>query len=141
MKTFDELLASKSDAELGAMVRDRYARLSEAKDMGLCDHPVHQWNADNKVLRAHRVAKDAAGSGLGARELEENDQPGAQDDPPPTLGTPRPPVREGDSLAAHDAAIAVDGVIPGLSRIRGPYTHHDTRVVDEDGIVQPRGRK
>jgi hypothetical protein len=138
------MLDSKSDAELGAMMRDRFTRLAEAKDMGLCDeHPVHQFNRDNAVLRAHRVAKDAAGSGLGARTLEETDDPRPQtatDDPPPTPSTPRPPVREGGSVAAHDAAIALDAVIPGLNRIRGPYTHTDTRVVDEDRIVQPRGR-
>jgi hypothetical protein len=48
-------------------------------------------------------ARDAAGSGLGARELEENDQPNA-DDPPPTPGTPRPPERNGGRLNAQDRA-------------------------------------
>jgi hypothetical protein len=72
-----------------------------------------------------RRAKDAAGSGLGARELEETDQPGAQDDPEHTPGTPLPPERNGQS--------AMDAAIPGYSRLGHG---RDTRVVDEDLIVQ-----
>ena len=118
---FSEMLDSKNDAELGAMVRDRYERLSEAHDQGLTDtHPATQWNADNKVLRAHRAAKDAAGSGLGARELEERDQPRAQDDPPPTPGTPPNPQRNGAALAAHDRRLAADASLEDLAiRQRG----------------------
>jgi hypothetical protein len=135
------MLDSKSDAELGAMVRDRYERLMDAHAGGLSDeHPVAQWNNDNLTLRAHRAAKDAAGSGLGARELEERDQPRPQtatDDPTPhTTGTPPNPQRPGAELAAHDAAVRA--AIPGLDRLRGPFTHHDKRVVDDDLIVQSR---
>jgi hypothetical protein len=141
MRSFKEVLDSMDNAVLGAKVRDRYERLMEAHSMGLTEtHPAAQWNADNAVLRAHRVAKDAAGSGLGARELEEND--GAQDDPP------QPPARPGAALAAHDsleelrirqrgganvegelhlarirradpaAARAMNAAIPGLDRLR-----------------------
>ena len=74
-----------------------------------------------------RRAKDAAGSGLGARELEETDQPRAQDDPDHIPGTPLPPERKGSSIAALDAAI------PGYSRLGHG---RDTRVVDDDLIVQ-----
>lgn len=74
-----------------------------------------------------RRAKDAAGSGLGARELEEIDQPKAQDDPPPTPGTPRPD-RNGASVAALDA------IIPGYNRLL--HRNRDTREVDESGIVR-----
>lgn len=107
MKSFKEMLDSKNDAELGAMCRDRYERLIDAHGAGIADeHPVATWNADNVTLRAHRAAKDAAGSGLGARELEENDQPGAQDDPPErTPGTPPNPQRPGAALAAHDSVL------------------------------------
>src|SRR5262249_8880 len=97
-----------------------------AHSMGLCDEAPHeQWNAQNKILRDHKVAKDAAGSGLGARELEERDQPGTQDDPPPTPGTPRAPERR---------APALDSIIPGYSRLL--HSNRDVRVVDEDRIVQ-----
>ena len=66
--------------------------------------------------------KDAAGSGLGARELEENDQPRTQDDPPPTPGTPRPPERGGptvdhDPVARAEQSIARDVALEDL-RIR-----------------------
>ncbi len=105
MKTFREMLDSTSDADLGAKMRDRYERLMEAHSMGLTDtHPAGQWNADNATLRQHRVTKDAAGSGLGARELEEKD--GAEDDTNPTgANPPRAPERSGGALAAHDAAM------------------------------------
>lgn len=98
-----EMLNSLSDAELGAKVRDRYARLIEAHDMGLSDeHPAEGWNAQNKVLRDHKVAKDAQGSGLGARELEPTDR--AEDDTNPTgANPPRAPERPGAALAAHDS--------------------------------------
>jgi hypothetical protein len=111
---FSDMLASKSDAELGAMMRDRFARLAEARDMGLTDtHPVEQFNADNKVLRAHRVAKDAGGSGLGAKTLEEANDPPSQDDPPHTPGTPGAPSRMSENelrreYAAADRRMAAD---------------------------------
>jgi hypothetical protein len=74
---FSELLASKNDTDLGALMRDRYTRLMAAHKQGLTDTPPGaQYNADTAVLRAHRAAgEDAAGSGLGARELEEADKP------------------------------------------------------------------
>jgi len=127
-----EMFASKSDAELGAMFRDRHTRLMDAHSMGLSDEAPHEtWNAQNKILRDHKISKDAAGSGLGARELEERDQPnGAQDDPPPTPGTPRSPER---------SAAAMDAVIPGYSRLL--HRNNDSRVVDEDRVVQPRRRR
>ena len=104
MQSLKEMLDSMNDAELGAKMRDRYERLLEAHEMGLSDeHPATQYNADNAILRAHRVAKDAQGSGLGARELEERDQPSAQDDPPRTSQTPQPPARSGAATAAHDS--------------------------------------
>ncbi|MGH8299336.1 MAG: hypothetical protein ACRET5_10360 [Steroidobacteraceae bacterium] len=106
MQSFKEMLDSMNDAELGAKMRDRYGRLVEAHDMGLSDeHPADAWNSQNKILRDHKVAKDAAGSGLGARELEETDQPRAQDDPARTSQTPQAPARPGASTAAHDAAM------------------------------------
>jgi hypothetical protein len=128
------------EAGWGKVLCDRWDRLQKLVDDGTLEqHPlIDSWNDHSKLLRDARRAKDAAGSGLGARELEENDQPGAQDDPPPTPGTPVPE-RSGATLAAHDAAMRA--AIPGLDRLRGPYSHHDTRVVDEDGIVQPRGRR
>src|SRR6185437_10439227 len=56
-------------------------------------------------------ARDAAGSGLGARELEETDQPRAQDDPERTPGTPRAPERNGGRLTAQDRAAVRDAGI------------------------------
>lgn len=123
MRSFREMLDSCSDEELGAKVRDRYARMIEATDMGIegAEHPATSWNNMNTVLKAHAVAKDA---------LEESDQPAAQDDPPPTPGTPRSPER---------GAPALDSVIPGYGRILAQ--NRDKRVIDDDMIVQstPRG--
>jgi hypothetical protein len=110
-----QILDSKDDTELGAMMRDRFTRLLEAHSMGLGDEPpAASWNAHNKILRDHKVAKDAAGSGLGSRELEENDHSdGAQDDDDPTgPNPPRAPERKGKSVAAHDS-LALE-----LARIR-----------------------
>ncbi len=123
---FSEMIDSKNDAELGAMMRDRFTRLMDAHSQGLTDtHPSAQYNSDTAVLRAHRAAKDASGSGLGARELEETDQPGAQDDPPPTSGSAGVPQRGAPTL---------DAAIPGYGRLL--HGNRDTRVVDADGIVQ-----
>ena len=132
MATLKSFIDSQSDEQLGSYMRDRYDRLHDAYDMGLCDeHPGSGWNAQNKILRDHKVTKDAAGSGLGARELEERDQPnGAQDDPPPTPGTPRAPER---------SASAMDAIIPGYSRLL--HRNNESRVVDDDRIVQPRRRR
>ena len=128
MRSFKDMLSSMDDAALGSMCRDRYERLMDAHSMGLGDHPAEGWNATNKILRDHKVARDAAGSGLGARELEETDQPKAQDDPPPTSGTPAPPKRGAPTL---------DSAIPGYGRLL--HRNRDTRVVDDDLIVQSRG--
>lgn len=161
---FSQMLADKSDAELGAMLRDRLTRLMEAHSMGLSDEAPHEsWNRDNQTLRQHRVAKDAAGSGLGSRELEETDQPGAQDDPGEFPGKPPNPQRNGASLAGdlaleearirqsgsanleaelHLARIrrsdpaavrALSRTIPGYDRILPQ--NRGKHVVDDDGIV------
>lgn len=90
-RTFQDMLASTSDAALGALMRDRLTRALAAHDAGFGEHPAKAWNLQNDALKAHRAAKDAAGSGLGSRELEEGDQPKAQDNPPETPGTPRAP--------------------------------------------------
>lgn len=112
-------LSEMTDDELGAMVRDRFQRLSEAHDAGLTDvHPRDQWNSENRVLAAHRATLDGSGSGLGSRNLEPTDQPEAQDDPPPTSGTPRPPARNGGSLAADAALAALKRAVPGYGRLR-----------------------
>jgi len=126
-KTLDDF----SDAELGALVRERFEKLAEAHAAGFGDeHPADAWNRDSKILRDHRLSTDAPlpGNTASAKEIELTDHPDAQDDPPPTAGTPRPPARPGGGLAAHDRAIAA--VIPGLDRL-----YRDTRVVDEDNIV------
>lgn len=104
-RSLKDTLDSMNDAELGAKMRDRYERLIEAHDMGITDtHPATQYNADNAVLRAHRVAKDTQGSGLGARELEPTDRPVGQDDTNPSgANPPRAPERPGAALAAHDS--------------------------------------
>jgi hypothetical protein len=144
MRTFQDMLDCTSDAELGRVVRDRFTRMTDAAARRIegAQHPSAQWNADNKTLRDHaRAARDAAGSGLGARELEERDQPRPQtatDDPTPhTPGTPPNPQRPGASLAAHDTAVRA--AIPGYDRILAQ--NRDKRIVDEDGIVvsAPRG--
>jgi hypothetical protein len=127
---FSQMIESKSDAELGAVMRDRYTRLMDAASMGLCDHPVHAYNADNAILRQHRVSKDAAGSGLGSRELEETDQPRAQDDDDPMAGAN--PSSPGGSRAG--GTTTMDSTIPGYDRILS--WNRDKRVVDEDLIVQ-----
>jgi hypothetical protein len=96
-----------SDETWGKMLQSRWDDLQSLVDAGVLDeHPLKAtWNDHSKILRDAR--RDAANSGLGPRELEENDQPGAQaqDDPPPTPGTPNPPDRPGGSLAAQDAAL------------------------------------
>ncbi len=167
MATLKSFIDSKSDEQLGSYMRDRYDRLHDAYDMGLCDeHPGVAWNESNKILRDHKVAKDAAGSGLGARELEERDQPnGAQDDPGEFPGKPSNPQRNGGSLAGdlaleesrirQSGCADVEGALH-LARIRRsdpaavramskaivgydrilPH-NRDKRVVDDDGIVQP----
>lgn len=109
MRSFKETLDSMNDAELGAKFRDRYERLMEAYAMGLSDEPPSvQYNADNAILRAHRVAKDAQGngSGLGARKLEPTDR--AEDDTNPSgANPPRAPEREGANVA-RDRRLAAD---------------------------------
>jgi hypothetical protein len=186
-----------SKDEWGKILADRWDRLDELHKSGAIEsHPLKDgWNADSKVLRA---ARDAAGSGLGARELEERDH-GADEDPEdPTASTagmddddslecadpstpggnrakgktakdrddnmlknPRGATEEaieelrirGSAPADLEGALhlarvkrinpsavrAMDALIPGFNRIdrRG-----DTRIVDEDGIVQspPRSR-
>jgi hypothetical protein len=106
MRTFQDMLDTTSDAELGRTVRDRLTRLMDAHTRGVTDeHPAARWNSENEVLRDHyRATRDEANSGLGPRELEEQDQPGAQDDPPEhTPGTPPAPERNGEELAADHA--------------------------------------
>lgn len=128
---FEDMIGSKSDAELGSMMRDRFRRLIEARDAGLTDkHPVEQWNADNRVLRAHRAAQDTG--------LDPGDQPStapvggeAQDDPNEALregvthGVTGGP-RGGAALStAQDRAIAARirnieataALIPGYRRL------------------------
>src|SRR5579862_7346002 len=86
--TFNDL----SDAELGRLLRSRYDRLCQAHDMGLSDqHPSERWAEDTEVLKAHRAACDEGG-GLGPVL---NMKRGAQDNPPATPGTPKPPAQDG----------------------------------------------
>lgn len=129
-KSLDEF----SDAELGALVRDRFEKLAEAHEAGFGDtHPADAWNRDSKVLRDHRLSRDGMpGNVASSKEIELTDHPRAQDDPPPTPGTPRPE-RPGGSLAAQDAALRA--AIPGIDRL-GLGHGRDFRRVDEDGIVQ-----
>lgn len=164
--TLKSFFDSKSDEQLGSYMRDRYERLHDAYDMGIegAEHPGTGWNAQNKVLRDHKISKDAAGSGLGSRELEENDKPNG-DDPGEFPGKPSNPQRNGGSLAGdlaleesrirqsgcadvegalHLARIrrsdpaavrALSKLIPAYDRILPQ--NRDKRVVDDDGIVQP----
>jgi hypothetical protein len=119
MPTFKEIIDSKDDAELGAMMRSRFERLIDAHKSGMTDtHPSVRYNEDNAVLRAHRAATDGSGSGLGARELEEKDKPNG-DDPPSTSGSAGVPQRNGASVAQDRAAIAeLRRAVPGYGRLR-----------------------
>jgi hypothetical protein len=124
--------------EWGQILADRWDRLDGLHKAGVIDeHPGKAgWNADSAVLRR---ARDGAGSGLGARELEENDQPKAQDDDNPTgANPPRAPERNGAALAAHDSGLkaALNEAIPGLDRVGLPGRDGRTGVVDSDLIVQ-----
>jgi hypothetical protein len=62
--------------------------------------------------------EDGAGSGLGAKTLEENDQPVKQDDPAEFPGKPANPVTNGNQLVgAKDSALSLDKRSKGLKHI------------------------
>jgi hypothetical protein len=86
-----------TDAELGACYRSRYDRLCAAHDMGLDDgpHPSERWAADTEILKAHRAATANDEGGLGPVEIQNKAKRSAQDNPPPTPNTPKPPVQDG----------------------------------------------
>jgi hypothetical protein len=78
-------------------------------------------------VRKYRATRDAAGSGIGARELEEGDDPPNQDDPSHTPGTPEPPRRmtqaeyEAEFHAsdrAPDTVAAMSIAIPNYQRLK-----------------------
>jgi hypothetical protein len=87
-------LSEMSDQQIGAMVRKRAADHEQLFRDGHIESRPHEvlngWRAD--VADARRERDSATG------ELERNDQP-AEDNPPPTPGTPRPPVAELDKPA------------------------------------------
>jgi hypothetical protein len=99
------------DAELGEM-----ESLSDAELGGLV----------RDGFKRLRAARDASGNVASSKEIELTDH--TADDPPPTPGTPRPPARNGEAIQS-----AMDAAIPGYSRLGHG---RDTRVVDEDRIVQ-----
>ncbi len=111
-------LSEMSDAELGAMCRDRDARLAEAYDMGLTDeHPATRWNADNKILRDHAAAKARDSSSSTSQSLPGNvgEAKEIMDEERETEGSPAKQ-RQGElevdrRRAAHDRAIAEDNAI------------------------------
>ena len=126
------------DAGWGRVLQDRWDRLQQLVDSGTLEtHPlIDGWNEHSKLLRDAQRAKDAGGSGLGARELLEANKPRpqtAQDDP---LGS-----AESSPPGGHreKGKTAMDSLIPGYSRLL--HANRDTRVVDENRIVQspPRG--
>ena len=93
MAKFADMLESYTDEELGAKMRDRFTRLTDAHAKGIADeHPYAQWNRENATLRAHRAAND---NGL------EGADPSTPSKGGPSASTLETPA----SRATHDAAL------------------------------------
>jgi hypothetical protein len=72
-------ISEMNDMDAAAVLLKSYRAACDCHD-GESIHPAVQVNGWIRAARDAR-AKDAAGSGLGARELEERDQPKAGDEP------------------------------------------------------------
>jgi hypothetical protein len=119
-----------SDAELGAIVRDRFERLAKAHADGLTDtHPRDAWNADNAVLRGGQDDNSGLGPKDNVRRGSPSEEEGATDDVQPSEAVTggrapnKKPTMDGALSAAIDRATGprrahpLERIVKGYGRL------------------------
>ncbi len=116
-----------SDAEIGAMVRDRFERLSAAHADGFTDtHPRDQWNADSATLRDYR---EAAASGGAPGQAGDDVQPEESER------------GQAGAVPAQDGCYVVTDGVPTFEYANGRTVHGNDAILARSRAIAPNRAK